>query len=109
MLILFGATGEVLKYAHDYSVVILAGGVFQSIAFTMNNMIRGEGNPKMAMATMLIGAILNTILNPIFIFGFKMGIQGSALATVIAQFISAVWVLLYFFGKKSHVHFHFSN
>ncbi|MBI5402871.1 MAG: MATE family efflux transporter [Ignavibacteriae bacterium] len=109
LLILFGGTGEVLEYARDFSKVMLIGGVFQMISFTMNNLIRGEGNPKMAMTTMIIGAVLNTILNPIFIFGLNWGIQGSAWATVISQGISSAWVLLYFFGKKSHVHFHFAN
>lgn len=59
----------------------------------MNNFIRGEGNPKVAMLTMLMGTILNAILCPLFIFGFKMGVRGSALATVIAQGLSGIWVL----------------
>lgn len=109
LLMLFGGSGEVLVYARDFSKVMLLGGVFQMISFTMNNLIRGEGNPKMAMTTMIIGAVLNTILNPIFIFALHWGIRGSAWATVISQCISSVWVLLYFFGKKSHVHFHFYN
>jgi putative MATE family efflux protein len=109
LLILFGGSGEVLEYARDFSKVMLIGGVFQMISFTMNNLIRGEGNPKMAMTTMIIGAVLNTILNPIFIFGLHWGIQGSAWATVCAQGVSSAWVLLYFFGKKSHVHFRFHN
>jgi|WetSurMetagenome_2_1015567.scaffolds.fasta_scaffold09436_5 putative MATE family efflux protein len=105
----FGGSGEVFQYAKDYSVIMLIGGVFQMVSFTMNNIIRGEGNPKMAMFTMIIGAVLNTILNPIFIFGLHWGIKGSAWATVISQSVSTVWVLAYFFGKKSHVHFHFRN
>lgn len=109
LLILFGGSGEVLEYARAFSRVMLLGGIFQMISFTMNNLIRGEGNPKMAMTTMIIGAVLNTILNPIFIFGLHWGVQGSAWATVCSQGVSATWVLLYFFGKKSHVHFHFAN
>lgn len=73
----------------------------QIIGFGMNNFIRGEGNPKTAMGTMLIGAILNTILDPIFIFYFNMGIKGAALATIISQGASAIWVLHYFLGGKS--------
>jgi len=107
LLRLLGGSGEVLTYAVDFSKIVLISAVFQSIAFTLNNIIRGEGNPKMAMATMIIGAILNIILNPIFIFGFHWGIQGSAWATVISQFVSSLWVMLYFFGKKSHVRFHY--
>lgn len=109
ILVAFGGSGEVFQYARDYSVIMLIGGVFQMVAFTMNNIIRGEGNPKMAMATMIIGAVLNTILNPIFIFGLHWGIKGSAWATVIAQGVSTAWVLSYFFGKRSHVHFHWKN
>lgn len=109
ILVAFGGTGEVFQYAKDFSLVMLVGGVFQMVSFTMNNIIRGEGNPKMAMTTMIIGAVLNMILNPIFIFGLHWGIRGSAWATVISQLVSATWVLAYFFGKKSHVHFHFRN
>jgi putative MATE family efflux protein len=109
ILVAFGGSGEVFQYAKDFSMVMLVGGVFQMVSFTMNNIIRGEGNPKMAMTTMIIGAVLNTILNPIFIFGLHWGIRGSAWATVFSQGVSTVWVLAYFFGKKSHVHFHFKN
>ncbi len=109
ILYAFGGSGEVFQYAKDFSLVMLIGGVFQMVSFTMNSIIRGEGNPKMAMTTMIIGAVLNTILNPIFIFGLHWGIRGSAWATVISQFVTSVWVLAYFFGKKSHVHFHFKN
>ncbi|HWQ80907.1 MAG TPA: MATE family efflux transporter [Ignavibacteria bacterium] len=107
MLTSFGGSGEVLQYARAFTRVMLIGGVFQTVSFTMNNLIRGEGNPKMAMTTMIIGAVLNTILNPIFIFVFHWGIEGSAWATVISQLINSIWVLAYFFGKRSHVHFHF--
>lgn len=109
ILVAFGGTGEVFQYAKDFSVVMLLGGVFQMVSFTMNNIIRGEGNPKMAMTTMIIGAVLNMILNPIFIFWLHWGIKGSAWATVFSQLVSVTWVLAYFFGKKSHVHFHFKN
>src|SRR5690606_30551790 len=81
--------------------IILFGAIFQGISFTMNNFIRAEGNPKIAMGTMLIGAILNIILDPIFIFKLDMGIRGAAIATVISQMTSAVWVLWYFFAGKS--------
>lgn len=97
----FGASDAVLPYARDYMSVILYGAVFQGISFGMNNFIRAEGNPGIAMATMLIGAITNTILDPIFIFKFKMGVRGAAIGTIISQGISAAWVLLYFFGGKS--------
>jgi len=96
-----GAEPTVLPYARVFTRIIFAGSVFMYIGFGLNNVIRAEGNPRLAMVTMLISAILNTILNPIFIFGLKMGIGGSALATVISQAVSAVWVLGHFFGRRS--------
>ena len=97
----FGASKDVLPYAKQYMRVILWGTTFQSIGFGMNNFIRAEGNPKIAMLTMLIGAVLNTILDPIFIFVFKWGMQGAAFATIISQAVSAAWVLYHFLGGRS--------
>lgn len=96
LLQLFGASQEVLPYAAEYLRIILFGAVFQGVSFGMNNFIRAEGNPKMAMLTIIIGAVLNTILDPIFIFLLGMGLQGAALATIISQAVSAAWVLSYF-------------
>ncbi|MEG0641261.1 MAG: MATE family efflux transporter [Clostridium sp.] len=101
ILKLFGATGEVLVYARDYMFIILIGNIFGTTAFCLNNIIRAEGNPKIAMATMLIGALTNVILNPIFIFGLGLGIKGSAIATIISQAISAIWVIYHFYTPKS--------
>jgi len=101
LLVGLGASPEVLPYAKQYISVLLAGAVFQSIGFGMNNFIRAEGNPKIAMVTMILGAVLNTILNPIFIFGLHLGVAGSALATVISQFVTSVWVLYYFLGDRA--------
>lgn len=101
LLVSLGASSDVLPYAKQYIMVLLAGAVFQSIGFGMNNFIRAEGNPKVAMYTMILGAVLNTILNPIFIFGLHLGVAGSALATVISQFVTAVWVLYYFLGNRA--------
>ena len=101
LLVGFGASADVLPYAKDYIRIILIGAVFQSIGFGMNNFIRAEGNPKIAMYTMILGAVLNTILNPIFIFGLHLGIAGSALGTVISQFVTSVWVLYYFLGNRA--------
>lgn len=97
----FGASESNIGYAMGYLRVILIGAPLQAIGFGMNNFIRGEGNPKIAMFTMLIGAALNTILDPIFIFVFQMGVEGAALATIISQAVSAIWVMKYFFGGKS--------
>lgn len=101
LLKLFGASESNITYAMDYLRIILIGAPLQSIGFGMNNFIRGEGSPKIAMITMLIGAILNTILDPIFIFVFNMGVQGAALATIISQGVSAIWVMSYFLSGKS--------
>ncbi|MCT8977806.1 MATE family efflux transporter [Clostridium sp. CX1] len=101
LLIMFGASEEVLPLAKEFITVILLGAVLQNIGFGLNNIIRSEGNPRMAMITMLIGAILNTIFNPLFIFVFNLGIRGSALATIVSQAVCSIWVLSYFMGKKS--------
>ena len=102
LLVFFGASGSMLPYAREYMRIILWGAVFQGIGFGMNNFIRAEGNPKIAMFTMLISAVLNTILDPIFIFVFDMGISGAASATVISQAVSAIWVMYYFlYGSSS--------
>ena len=101
MLRLFGATDTILPYAKDYITIILWGSIFFSFAVSSNNLIRAEGNAKVAMAAMLIGAILNMILDPIFIFIFKLGIKGAALATIISQFISFLYILIYLYSGKS--------
>lgn len=101
LLKLFGASQDVMPYAKGYFRIILFGVIFQMIGMGMNNFIRGEGNPKTAMLTMLIGAIINTILDPIFIFAFGWGIEGAALATILSLIISALWVLYYFFFGNS--------
>ncbi|WP_372997377.1 MATE family efflux transporter, partial [Lutispora sp.] len=101
LLKLFGASQDVMPYAKGYFRIILFGVIFQMIGMGMNNFIRGEGNPKTAMLTMLIGAVINTILDPIFIFAFGWGIEGAALATILSLIISASWVLYYFFFGNS--------
>lgn len=101
LLKLFGASATILPYSRAYLQIILAGAIFQTVGFGMNNFIRAEGNPKTAMYTMLIGAALNIIIDPIFIFGFNMGVRGAALATILSQAASAIWVLSYFIRGKS--------
>ncbi len=101
ILTVFGASRDVLPLARDYLQIIALGSVVQCVAFGLNALIRGEGNPRIAMYTMLIGAVLNTILNPIFLFGFGWGMRGAAAATVTAQAVSAVWVLGYFLRGTS--------
>ncbi|HAX98189.1 MAG TPA: MATE family efflux transporter [Candidatus Atribacteria bacterium] len=107
ILIISGASETTLPYAMDYLRIILIGGIFMGIGFGLNNLIRAEGNPRIAMATMLVGAITNVILDPIFIFGFGWGIQGAAIATILSQLVSAIWVVRYFLIGKSTLRFHF--
>lgn len=101
MLKLLGASEQILPYAKDYLQIILLGAVFQSTGMGVNNFIRSEGNPKIAMYSMLIGAVINTVLDPIFIFVFNWGMKGAALATILAQAASAIWVFSYFLKGKS--------
>ncbi len=101
ILILLGAEADVLPYAREFTRIIVLGSPFMYIGFGLNNIVRAEGNPQMAMSTTLISAGLNIVLNPLFIFTFHLGIGGSALATVISQGVSATWVLVYFLRGKS--------
>lgn len=101
ILMLFGASANVLPYARTYMSVVSYGFLFQSIGFGMTNFIRSEGNPKIAMLTMSVGAVINIILDAIFIIVLGMGIKGGALATVIAELVPAIWVLGYYFSGKS--------
>ncbi len=109
ILIVMGASSTVLPYAHNFTQVIIMGNFFMFLGFGLNNLIRAEGNPRLAMATMLISAGLNTLFNPLFIFGFKWGIVGSAFATVLSQAAAAFWVLAYFTGNKSTLKFRRKN
>ncbi|WP_066874111.1 MATE family efflux transporter [Clostridium mediterraneense] len=97
----FGASDVTINYALDYLSIYLMGTIFVQIALGMNTFINTQGFAKMGMVTVMVGAAVNIALDPILIFGFKMGVKGAAVATVLAQMISAIWVLVFFFGKKS--------
>ena len=103
ILVAFGATANTLQYAEDYIVIIISGIVFTNTAFAMNNCIRGLGFPKIGMMTLLLGAITNIILDPIFIFGLGLGVKGAGYATVIAQVVSAAWTIYFLTGKKVNI------
>lgn len=109
ILNLLGASPETLGYAQQFINIILIGTTFNLLGFSLNQSIRADGNPKMAMATMLIGAITNMVLDPIFIFTFGWGIQGAAFATIISQFVSAVWIIWYFKSGKSSLKLKYVN
>lgn len=109
LMILFGASQEALPYAMGYMRIILFGVFFLNIGFGMNHFMRAEGNPKIAMMTMVAGALINIALDALFIFGLNMGVEGAALATIIAKLIVAVWIFSYFLGKKSTLRFKIRN
>jgi len=101
LLYLLGASDATYPYAAGYLRIYLLGTVFLMVGTGMNLFINLQGFPKIGMMTTLLGAILNIILDPVFIFVFKMGVEGAAIATVISQFVSAVWVISFLFGKKA--------
>ncbi len=101
ILLAFGASEATLGYALDYLTIYLIGTIFVQIALGMNPFINTQGFAKIGMITEAIGAIINIVLDPIFIFGLNMGVKGAALATVVGQMVSAIWVLQFLFGKKS--------
>ncbi|MCI8471337.1 MAG: MATE family efflux transporter [Clostridia bacterium] len=99
VLKVFGAEGILFDYSKQYILIILLGSIFQCLALGLNNFIRADGHPKTSMITMLLGAIINIILDPIFIYVFKWGMAGAAIATIIGQFFSSLWVILHFTSK----------
>jgi len=101
ILFLFGASEASYIYAEQYLKVYLLGTLFSMLTTGLNGYINAQGFPRFGMLTTIIGAIANIILDPIFIFGFDMGVSGAALATVISQAISAIWVLRFLTGKKA--------
>ncbi|MDV4151471.1 MATE family efflux transporter [Clostridium sp. AL.422] len=105
----FGASESTLYYAKSYIYIILLGTVFNMVAFTFNNTIRGDGNPKLAATIMVIGCLTNIVLDALLIFGFNMGIQGAAIATVISQLITALIGIRYYVSGKSNLRFIKSN
>lgn len=100
ILFAFGASEESYGYANAYLRIYLAGTVFSMLSTGMNGYINAQGFPKIGMLTVVLGAVTNIILDPIFIFALDMGVAGAALATVISQCISAVWICSFLFGKK---------
>lgn len=101
ILLAFGASETTIGYAIDYLTIYLFGTVFVQIALGMNSFINTQGFAKIGMITVVIGAIINIVLDPIFIFTFNLGVKGAALATILSQFVSAIWVLTFLFGRKS--------
>ena len=101
LVYLFGCTESVYKYAVDYGRIIVIGAPFMLIYSSFSSIIRADGSPKYSMIMLVIGAIINIILDPIFIFGLDMGVKGGALATIIGQIVSFVIAIIYLFKIKS--------
>ncbi len=101
LLYAFGASENTIGYANEYLSIYLIGTIFVQLCLGMNPYITAQGYSTFAMITVLIGAVLNIVLDPIFIFVFSMGAKGAALATIISQAVSAIWVLAFFKGKKT--------
>ncbi len=103
LLYLFGASDAAYPYARGYFSVYITGTVFLTVGTGMNAFINLQGFPKTGMLTTVIGAVLNLVLDPLFIFGLNLGVKGAAIATVISQFVSACWVTKFLFGKKAAI------
>ena len=101
LLLWFGASAETLPYAMEYLDIYLYGTVFALLSWGLNSFIATQGFAAMAMLTSIVGAVINIILDPLFIFGMDMGVRGAAVATVIAQAASAAWVIWFLCGKKT--------
>lgn len=109
ILYAFGTSGTIYPFARDYARIIMGGTIFFSFAMAMNNLVRSEGRATIAMTTMLISAILNIILDALFILVFHWGIKGAAWATVISQATTDIYLLRYLFSGSSSLHFKWSN
>lgn len=103
MLLAFGASSNTIEYATQYMNIYSIGTIFVQLTLGMNAFITAQGFAKTGMLSVLIGAVVNIILDPIFIFGLKMGVRGAALATIISQACSCIWILTFLFGKKTNL------
>ena len=101
LLLLLGASNKTIGYADEYLTIYLLGSLFVMISLGMNSFINCQGFGRVGMMTILLGAVTNIILDPIFIFIFHLGVKGAALATVISQFLSAFWVMKFLTGKNT--------
>jgi len=106
---LMGASETILPYARDYMTIILTGLFFRTFAMSQNSLIRATGNARVPMTGMIMGAVLNIILDAIFIIPLDMGVKGAALATVISQLVTAMYFLSYYFSDKSFLKIHLQN
>ncbi len=108
-LLAFGASENTIEYGVSYMNIYSLGTIFVQLTLGMNFFITAQGFAKTGMISVLIGAVANIILDPIFIFGLKMGVRGAALATILSQALSCIWVLSFLFGKKTTLRIHWKN
>lgn len=108
-LMAFGASENTIEYGVAYMNIYALGTVFVQITLGMNAFITAQGFARTGMLSVLIGAVANIILDPIFIFGLEMGVRGAALATIISQAMSCVWVLAFLLGKKTRLKIRMKN
>lgn len=106
ILYFFGASEATLPYARDYMVTILLGNVVTHMYLGLNSVLRSAGHPQKAMLATIFTVVINTILDPIFIYGFGWGIRGAAIATILAQILSLIWLFKIFCNKNEVLHFH---
>jgi putative MATE family efflux protein len=106
VLYFFGASENTIYYAHEYMEIILCGNVITHLYFGLNNVLRSSGHPRKAMTLTITTVILNTILDPVFIFAFGWGIKGAAIATILAQMVSLIWQVNIFRDKNELLHLH---
>ena len=105
ILYFFGASENTISYAREYMEIILAGNVITHIYFGLNSLLRSAGHPKKAMAATIMTVLLNAVLDPLFIFTFDMGIRGAAVATILAQIVALILVVVWFCDKRELIHF----
>ena len=103
VLYAFGATENTITYARQYLTIYLFGTIFVQLALGLNTFISAQGEAKTAMLSVLIGALINIVLDPIFIFVLEMGVRGAALATILSQAVSAIWVVRFLTSEKSGI------
>ena len=109
ILTLFGASSETIVFADAYAQIYLLGSLFVMIGLGMNPFINSQGFGRIGMMTVIIGAIINIALDPIFIFAFGLGVRGAALATVLAQGVSSLWVLRFLRSDKAIMRLRYSS
>lgn len=105
LLTTFGGSENTIPYAADYLKIIIPGYIFSNLAYSFCNIIRASGAPRMSMNIMLIGVAVNLVLDPLFIFGFKWGIQGAAVATVLSMFVSSIFTMYHFLRHDAYIRF----